>query len=483
MTTPTTSNAVMAPPTATPHVLLVPFPAQGHALPLFDLAALLAARGLRLTVVTTPANAAQLAPLLAAHPDSVRPLTLPFPSHPSLPAGVENTKNCPPVYVTVFIHALAALHQPILAWAKSQSVHPVVAVISDFFCGWTQPLAAEIGVPRIVFTPSGVLGTAVPHSLLRRLVKRPAGCDDDGFKVTFPAIPGEPSYEWREISMVYKTYIEGLVEEQIGESLKQNYLWNLESWGFVSNTFRALEGRYLDAPLEDLGFKCVWAVGPVAPGTDAAGERGGEAAVAAGNLSAWLDAFLEGSVVYVCFGSQAVLTPAMAAALADALEWSAVPFVWVVSAGSGEGVVPEGFEARAAAARRGMVVRGWAPQVVALRHAAVGWFMTHCGWNSVLEAVAAGVPMLAWPMSADQFVNARLLVEKAGVAVRACAGGVGVVPDAGELAGVLAGAVGEKGNGARARAKELAAEAAIAVRSGGSSYVDLERLVQEIQNL
>uniref|UniRef100_J3M230 Uncharacterized protein n=1 Tax=Oryza brachyantha TaxID=4533 RepID=J3M230_ORYBR len=86
-------------------------------------------------------------------------------------------------------------------------------------------------------------------------------------------------------------------------------------------------------------------------------------------------------------------------------------------------------------------------------------------------------------MSADQFVNARLLVEEARVALRACAGGIGVAPDPGELAAVLADAVGEKGSGARARAKELAAEAAIAVRSGGSSYEDLERLVQEIHKL
>uniref|UniRef100_J3M232 Uncharacterized protein n=1 Tax=Oryza brachyantha TaxID=4533 RepID=J3M232_ORYBR len=146
--------------------------------------------------------------------------------------------------------------------------------------------------------------------------------------------------------MAYKAYVEGLLEEQIGKSLKQNFLWNLESWGFVSNTFRALEGRYLDAPLKDLGFKRVWAVGPVAPETDAAGVRGGEAAIAAGNLSAWLDAFPEGSVVYVCFGSHAVLTPSVAAALAEALERSAVPFVWVVNAASGDCMVPEGFEAR-----------------------------------------------------------------------------------------------------------------------------------------
>ena len=147
------------------------------------------------------------------------------------------------------------------------------------------------------------------------------------------------------------------------------------------------------------------------------------------------------------------------------------------------GVVPEGFEARAAAAGRGLVVRGWAPQVATLRHAAVGWFMTHCGWNSVLEAAAAGVPMLAWPMTADQFSNARLLVDEVRVAVRACAGGYGVAPDPGELAAVLADAVGEKGRDVRARAKELAVEAARAVTEGGSSYADLEGLVREIRKL
>ncbi|KAM3371042.1 hypothetical protein ACQJBY_018423 [Aegilops geniculata] len=463
---------------STPHLLVVPFPAQGHALPLLDLAAQLASRGLRLTVVTTPANASQLSPLLAAHPGSVQPLVLPFPAHPSLPPGLENTRSCPPSYFPVFIHALAALRQPVLAWARSDS-HPVAAVLSDFFCGWTQPLAAELSVPSIVFSPSGVLGTAVPHSLFRRLIKRPSDADD-GFGVSFPAIPGEPAFQWRELSGMYRGYMEGQVGEQVGEAVRQNFLWNLESWGFVSNTFRALEGRYLDSPLEDLGLKRVWAVGPLAPETSSSGDRGGEAALVAGDLGAWLGGFPQGSVVYVCFGSQAVLTPAVATALAEALERSAAPFLWAAGDGA---VLPEGFEARAAAARRGLVVRGWAPQVAILRHAAVGWFMTHCGWNSVLESAAAGVPMLAWPMTADQFVNARLLVDEARVAVRACAGGIGVAPDAGELAAVLAGAVGEGGSAARARAKELAAEAAGAIKEGGSSRQDLERLVLEIQKL
>ncbi|WVZ87463.1 hypothetical protein U9M48_034098 [Paspalum notatum var. saurae] len=470
-------------PAPAPHVLVIPFPAQGHALPLVDFVSLLAARGLRLTVVTTPANLQLVSPLLAAHPAAVRAVTFPFPSHPSLPPGLENTKGCGPGQFPAFMQAFAALRQPILAWVRAQ-LEPVVAIIADIFCGWAQPLAREIGAAGIVFSPSGVLGIAIPHSAFRRLVSRPAESGDE-FTVAFPSIPGAPSYQWREMLLMYRNYMAGALEAQVGESVRQNFLWNVEeSWGFVFNSFRALEGRYLEQPLEDLGFRRVWAVGPVAPDTDAAGTRGagGQEAVAAADLSAWLDAFPDGSVVYVCFGSQAVLTPAVAAALAEALERSAVPFLWVVGAGS-SGVVPEGFEARAAAAARGRVVRGWAPQVALLRHAAVGWFVTHCGWNSTLEAVAAGVPMLAWPMTGDQFVNARLLVDEARVAVRACAGGVGCAPDAGELASVLADAAGEKGRDVRARALALADEAARAVKEGGSSFADLEGLVQEIRKL
>jgi hypothetical protein len=108
------------------------------------------------------------------------------------------------------------------------------------------------------------------------------------------------------------------MEEQVGEAVSQNFVRNLESWGSVSNTLRALEGRYLDSPLEALGCKRAWAVGPVAPERDTSGKLGR----AAGDLGAWLDGFSEGTVVYVCFGSQAMLTLAVAAALAEALDRS-----------------------------------------------------------------------------------------------------------------------------------------------------------------
>ena len=60
---------------------------------------------------------------------------------------------------------------------------------------------------------------------------------------------------------------------------------------------------------------------------------------------------------------------------------------------------------------KGLIIRGWAPQVLILEHQATGAFVTHCGWNSVLEAVTAGVPVVTWPIAAEQYFNEKFITE------------------------------------------------------------------------
>jgi UDP:flavonoid glycosyltransferase YjiC (YdhE family) len=126
----------------------------------------------------------------------------------------------------------------------------------------------------------------------------------------------------------------------------------------------------------------------------------------------WLDAQPARSVLYVAFGSEAPLTPAHVRALALGLELAGVRFLWALRkpVGGERPQLPDGFEGRVGA--RGVVRVGWVPQVRVLAHAAVGAFMTHAGWNSLMESFLFGHPLVMLPLFADQGLTARLTTER-----------------------------------------------------------------------
>jgi len=191
--------------------------------------------------------------------------------------------------------------------------------------------------------------------------------------------------------------------------------------GFLVNTFDAMEHDTLVAfkELSDKGvYPPAYAVGPLV--RSPSGEAENDTCIR------WLDEQPDGSVMYVCFGTGGTLSVAQTAELAAGLEASGQRFLWVVRFPSDKDVsasyfgtnnrgddddptsyLPEGFVERTKGA--GLAVPLWAPQVEVLNHRAVGGFVTHCGWNSTLEAASAGVPTLAWPLFAEQKMNAVML--------------------------------------------------------------------------
>lgn len=296
-------------------------------------------------------------------------------------------------------------------------------------------------------------------------------------------IPGTPSFKEEHLPAIFRRYRESDPDWEI---VKQSSLANIASWGCVFNTFHALEGPYLDHLRTKLGHSRVLAVGPVSligPGNGA--DRVNPYPDTNNSVFNFLDGCPNGSVLYVCFGSQKLLKREQMEALASGLERSDTRFVWVVKVGTtqqteeGYGVVPDGFEDRVAG--RGLLIKGWVPQVAILNHRAVGGFLSHCGWNSVLEGIVAGVMIVGWPMEADQFANAKLLVEDKGVAVRACEG-ADSVPDPNDLGRVIRRAMGvdcpHKG-----RAVELRDEAVKTVSEGGKSSKELGDFVEALTSL
>jgi hypothetical protein len=210
----------------------------------------------------------------------------------------------------------------------------------------------------------------------------------------------------------------------------------------------------------------------------------------------WLDSKKPRSVIYACLGSLCRLVPAQLIELGLGLEASNQPFIWVIKTGDQryleeleEWLVKERFEERIKG--RGLLIKGWAPQVLILSHPAVGGFITHCGWNSTLESVCSGVPMITWPLFAEQFFNEKLVVEvlrigiKVGVEIPVRWGdeekvGVLVKKDGVEKAIAMLMDGGEEGEKRREKAKELGEVAKKALEKGGSSQLNMSFLIEDI---
>nr|XP_043609201.1 zeatin O-glucosyltransferase-like [Erigeron canadensis] len=196
--------------------------------------------------------------------------------------------------------------------------------------------------------------------------------------------------------------------------------------GDLFDSSRVIEGEFLEyLEREEIsGKKKIWAVGPVNP------VHTSDVTVLDKNRHKclqWLDKQPVNSVIYVSFGTTTTFTDDQIRELAIGLERSEQRFIWVVRAADRGDMVglkdrlvtlPDGFEERVKG--KGLIERGWAPQLEILDHSATGGFMSHCGWNSSMESISMGVPMATWPMHSDQPRNAVLITEvlKIGVVVK-----------------------------------------------------------------
>ncbi|CAN6903074.1 unnamed protein product [Brassica oleracea] len=295
----------------------------------------------------------------------------------------------------------------------------------------------------------------------------------------------------------------GKIMKEIGES-------ESTSFGVLVNSFYELESAYADFYSKNVA-KRAWHIGPLSlcnrEFAEKAG-RGQKANIHEEECLKWLQSKTPGSVIYVSFGSGNNFTNEQMLEIAAGLEGSGQSFVWVVGqknenqgneihlyslcmhihyynkTSEKEEWLPEGYEERMKG--KGLIIRGWAPQVLILDHKAVGGFLTHCGWNSAIEGIAAGLPMVTWPKGAEQFYNEKLLTKVLGIGVNV---GATELVKKGRLINreevdkaVREVMSGEEAEERRIRAKKLGEMAKVAVGEGGSSYSDLNRLMEELNS-
>ncbi|OWM63414.1 anthocyanidin 3-O-glucosyltransferase 2-like [Punica granatum] len=190
----------------------------------------------------------------------------------------------------------------------------------------------------------------------------------------------------------------------------------------------------------------------------------------------WLDSQkpAPASVAYIGFGTVKVPPRSELVAIAEALEASGVPFIWSLKEEVWDHGLPDGFIGRTR--KQGMVVP-WAPQVDILSHGAVGAFVMHCGWSSLLEGIAGGVPMICRPFFADQGLNGRLIADVLGIGLMVEGGAItkeGLVRSLGMILN------GDEGKRMRENVRHLRLQAGKALSPTGSSTGNFNKLLQII---
>lgn len=261
----------------------------------------------------------------------------------------------------------------------------------------------------------------------------------------------------------------------IGESGETD----VESWGVIVNSFAELEGCHLSF-LEQFykNNAKAWFVGPGLFHNDKV-DNDIIRSLSTTILLDWLEGHV--SVIYISFGSQAQVCDDDLNEIAMGLEMSGQDFLWAMKSKTWS--PPNGWEDRVR--NRGLIVREWVDQRSILAHKSVGGFLSHCGWNSVLESLSLGVPLLALPLNAEQPLNAKQVVDELGAGLRIETEGASGWQKMSIKRQAICDGVKElmhskKGKMVRNKAKELGRAAREAVEKGGSSNKSLSELIDTL---
>ncbi|KAJ9541797.1 hypothetical protein OSB04_028303 [Centaurea solstitialis] len=334
----------------------------------------------------------------------------------------------------------------------------VACLISDSVWHFTQSVADSLNLPRIVLRTSSMSCTLVYAAL--------------PFIQEKGNIQGLPPMTQKDILKIYSGGFEEGKLELISSMIKETKAAS----GVIYNTFKELEEPAFLTTSQD--FHNPFPIGPFHkyfPASSSSLLEQDRSSIS------WLDLQPVNSVLYVSFGSIAQMDEAEFTNMACGLASSNQRFLWVVRPGSVLGSewlesLPNGFMDKVG--ERGCIVK-WAPQQEVLAHQAIGGFWTHCGWNSTLESICEGVPMICSPCSYDQPVHARYVADvwRIGVILE---NGIEVQEIEKAIKRVM---VEKEGDEMRERSKSLQEKANLSLQKDGSATQALENLVDYILSL
>ncbi|KAG5242219.1 glucosyltransferase family protein [Salix suchowensis] len=447
------------------HVLAIPIPAQGHINPMAQFSKRLASKELQVTIVIFSSKVLQHTRRLG----SVQVVTIDFD-------GYEGKISLDD-YLQQFRATVTRKLPELVAELSTSSGHPISCLLYDSHMPWVLDTARQLGlIGASLFTQSCAVDT-VYYTIQEMQQKK---IPPEKLLVTVSRFPALSALDITDLP----SFVQGMESESEYSSLLNQVVGQFSNfkdadWIFV-NTFNTLEEEAVNWLASQRSIK---PIGPMIPSfyLDRQLEDDKEygPSLFKPNLDGcneWLDSKETASVVYVSFGSLAALGGEQMAEIAWGLKRSGCCFLWVVRE-SERKKLPSTFAEESSG--KGVIVT-WSQQLEVLAHRSVGCFMTHCGWNSTLEALSLGVPMVAMPQWTDQPTNAKYIADVWQVGVRVKANEKGIVTKE-EVEGCIREVMeGERGNEIRRNSEKWMKLAQTAADEGGSSDKNITEFAAEL---
>ncbi|KAJ7972366.1 Glycosyltransferase [Quillaja saponaria] len=405
-----------------PHAIMFPLPLQGHVIPSVHLAIKLASKGFTITFVNTHSihhrtTKSQATPtggddiFTGARKSGldIRYTTV----SDGFPLDFDRTLN-EDQFAEGFLHVFPAHVDELIGnMVRSDTDPPITCLVADTFLVWTSMIAKKYKLVNVSFwTEPALVYTLYYHLDLLKINGHFASHDIREDSIDY--IPGVDAIEVKDLASYIKdndtsSAVARMIFKAFEDARGADFI--------ICNTVQELESEVISA-LQDK--QLVYPIGPILqPGFTKSTVV--TSLWSESDCTQWLNTKTGGSVLYVSFGSLATVSKSDILELAHGLIVSKVSFVWVLRAGIvGPGVtdiLPVGFEDDI---RDGGLVVPWCRQVEVLSHPAIRGFLTHCGWNSILESIWCGIPLLCFPLMADQISNRKLVVDDWKIGLNLC---------------------------------------------------------------
>ncbi|KAG8368652.1 hypothetical protein BUALT_Bualt15G0067800 [Buddleja alternifolia] len=464
-----------------PHAVCIPLPAQGHINPMLKLAKLLHSKGFYITFVHTEFNYDKL--FNSKNPSEIENFQFEKVSDGLPPDNQRGILDLPALAYSVPVHCLNSFRQLIEKLNSSTHSPPVSCIVSDGVMGFTLKVAEEFNIPEILFftmSACGLLGYLQFEKLIEKgyfPLKDESYLYNGYLDTTIDWTPSMGGIRLRDLP----TFIRTTNPDDIMFNYNLQSVNNaLKTGSLILNTLDDMEQEVLD--VLKTKFPNLYTIGPIYLLSRQICEPKLE--LIESNLwkedekcLEWLDGKEPRTVVYVNFGSLVIMTPKQLSEFAWGLANSKYSFLWVIRPNLVEGgaeVISGDFLDEIK--RRGLIL-DWCPQEKVLSHPSIGGFLTHCGWNSTLESVSEGVPMICWPFFAEQQMNCLYMCNEWGIGME-----IDVNVEREDVEGLVRELMdGKTGLKMREKIMEWKKKAERATKPGGESYIEFDLLVENLK--